>query len=349
LASVFFSYSHRDERLRDRLENQLAALKRQGVIETYHDRRIGAGQDVDRAIDAHMDTHDIILLLISPDFIASDYCYDREMKRAMARHEAGKAIVIPVILRPCEWQHTPFGKLIAMPPDGRPVTRWSDRDQAFLEVAKAVREAVKRLGQMKPGQASSVASVPLPVVNADIMTERIVAPSAERVLYDSDIAQDIGFDFEHSPAQLWRRIDGVDTPVSGYGLGRVTFQKGVLDIQRTNTDGRYEVLLRSYLFRGMALPTIPPHHLISGKIRISFEARAAGASHTLRVVLKNDKENRWLANHSQTIVSTSWEPVVIYFSIQTGEECRLRIDDLDVTKAPSSVQIRKFVVAEKTA
>jgi hypothetical protein len=146
LASVFFSYSHADERLRDQLEKQLSLLRRQGVIKTWHDRRIGAGEEIDRAISEHVEKDDIILLLVSADFLASDYCYDVEMTRAMERHSAGEAIVIPVILRACDWHGAPFGKLNATPPDGIPIAQWPDIDEAFLHVAKAVRRAAERLG-----------------------------------------------------------------------------------------------------------------------------------------------------------------------------------------------------------
>jgi hypothetical protein len=147
LPSIFFSYSHADEALRDQLEKQLATLKRQGVIETWHDRRIGAGQEFDHVISQHVENDDIILLLVSPDFLASDYCYDREMLRAMERHEEGSAIVIPVILRACDWHHAPFGKLLAVPTDGKPVTQWTDRDQALLEVTRTVRGAVEQFAR----------------------------------------------------------------------------------------------------------------------------------------------------------------------------------------------------------
>jgi len=161
LPSVFFSYSHADEALRDQLEKQLSLLKRQGIIETWHDRRIGAGQDFAREIDDHIETDDIILLLISADFLDSDYCYEKEMMRAMARHDAGEAIVIPVILRACDWHGAPFGKLNASPPDGKPVTQFADRDQALLEVAKAVRSAAQRLNL-----TSAKKSVPAPAAPA---------------------------------------------------------------------------------------------------------------------------------------------------------------------------------------
>ena len=145
MPSVFFSYSHVDEALREQIETQLSMLKRQGVIETWHDRRVGAGQEFARAIEEHVELDEIILILISADFIASDYCYKTEMARVMERHEAGEAIVIPVILRACDWQGAPFGKLNPTPPGGKPITQYADRDQALLEVAKAVRAAVNQL------------------------------------------------------------------------------------------------------------------------------------------------------------------------------------------------------------
>ena len=155
LPKLFFSYSHRDEQLRDQLEVQLAMLKRQGVIETWHDRRITAGEDLDHAISGHVEEDDVILLLVSPDFLASDYCYDVEMTRALERGRTGEAVVIPVILRPCDWHHAPFGKLRASPTDGRPVTMWANHDEPMLEVARDVRAAVERLVAGRGGAAAS--------------------------------------------------------------------------------------------------------------------------------------------------------------------------------------------------
>jgi hypothetical protein len=144
---VFFSYSHADAQHRDRLEKGLAMLKRQGLIETWHDRRIIPGQHVDHAISAELEAADLILLLVSPDFLASEYCYDVEMRRAMQRHEAGEAHVVPIIIRPCDWKSAPFGRLNALPTDGKPVTKSTDLDDAFLDIT----EGIKRLIQARGG------------------------------------------------------------------------------------------------------------------------------------------------------------------------------------------------------
>lgn len=146
MASVFFSYSHKDEALRDQLESHLAILKNQGLIDAWYDRRIVAGDEVDDTIFSKLETADIILLLVSSDFISSPYCYSREMMRAMERHEAGQARIIPVILRHCMWYGAPFGKLMAAPRDGKPITSWPDRDEALADVAREVAKAVEAIG-----------------------------------------------------------------------------------------------------------------------------------------------------------------------------------------------------------
>lgn len=145
MSTVFFSYSHKDETLRDELEAHLGLLRNQGLIEHWHDRRIVAGEELDPAIFQNLERADVILLLISSDFINSWYCYSREMIRAMERHNAGEARVIPVILRHCDWKSAPFGKLMAAPKDGRAVTSWPDRDEAFTDVVLQVRKAIESL------------------------------------------------------------------------------------------------------------------------------------------------------------------------------------------------------------
>ncbi len=141
--AVFFSYSHEDEALRDELETHLAALKRQGRVRTWHDRKISAGREWAGQIDDNLHSADIILLLVSPPFIASHYCWDVEMIDALKRHEDGEARVIPIILRHADWLYAPFGKLQALPEDGRPVVSWPNRDEAFLNVVEGIRTAIK--------------------------------------------------------------------------------------------------------------------------------------------------------------------------------------------------------------
>jgi hypothetical protein len=147
---VFSSYSHKDEALRGRLGAHLAALVRQGLIEDWHDRRIDAGTEWERRIHARLESSRIILLLISSDFFASRYCYDLEMTRALRRHEAGEARVIPVILRPSDWQSSPFGKLQALPGNGKPVTSWRNRDAAFEDVTRGIRGVAEELRRASP-------------------------------------------------------------------------------------------------------------------------------------------------------------------------------------------------------
>ena len=142
---VFFSYSHKDEALRDELEKHLALLKREGVISSWHDRKIDAGDEWEKKIDDHLDSSRIILLLISSDFIASEYCWGKELDRAMQRHNEESAVVIPVILRPGDWHTAPFAKLQAVPTDAKAISLWSNQDEALADVARHIRIIAKGL------------------------------------------------------------------------------------------------------------------------------------------------------------------------------------------------------------
>jgi hypothetical protein len=143
MAQLFFSYSHKDEDLRNELETHLALLKRQGIISAWHDRRINAGNDFEEQISSEIESSQIILLLISANFLASDYCFDREMTRALEKHEEGSAVVIPVILHPCDWHSAQFGNLRATPTDGKPISMYANQHEAFSIVAKDVRQVAE--------------------------------------------------------------------------------------------------------------------------------------------------------------------------------------------------------------
>jgi hypothetical protein len=152
---VFYSYSHKDERYRNRLGVSLSLLRREGAIEEWFDRRITAGDQWADEIAQQMDAAQLILLLVSPDFIASDYCYGKELTQAIERNNRGKAWVIPIIVRPCEFSGTPFAKLQALPTDAKPVTVWGNRDNAWLNVQQGISKAVKEIAA---GVNSTIAS-----------------------------------------------------------------------------------------------------------------------------------------------------------------------------------------------
>ena len=142
---LFYSYAHKDEQLRDQLETHLKILQRQNLIQFWHDRCIPAGSEWADEIDNNLLQADIILLLISADFIASDYCYEKELSLAMQQQKEGKARVVPIILRPADWSNTPFSKLQAFPTNAKPVTTWANRDEAWQNVAHALKAAIEEI------------------------------------------------------------------------------------------------------------------------------------------------------------------------------------------------------------
>ena len=142
---LFYSYSHKDEVLRDQLDTRLKILERQGLIQPWHDRCILGGDDFEKEIDINLKQADIILLLVSADFISSDYCYEIELKLAMERHQKKEAQVIPIALRAADWAGTPFEKLKGFPQDKKAVTQWSDRDAAWLDVEQGIKQAIEAI------------------------------------------------------------------------------------------------------------------------------------------------------------------------------------------------------------
>lgn len=158
---ILFCYSHEDEAILNKLKAHLIPLQRQGLVDLWYDRDIRAGTVWEQEINNYLETAQIILLLVSSDFMASEYCYSTEMRRAIERHERGEARVIPVILRWVMWKQTPLGKLHALPKDGLPITddRWS-QDYALCDVAEGVYKVV--------GELNSKPSRPLPTIPLEL-------------------------------------------------------------------------------------------------------------------------------------------------------------------------------------
>ena len=141
-AYIFISYAHADEELKKELDKYLKVLKRSGKIESWNDRELIAGQEWDDVIMSELAKANVILLLISVDFNASDFIWDKELAAALKRHEEGTAHVVPIILRKCEWSTLPYAKLQALPRNGQPVTEYANRDDAFTEVSAGIRRLV---------------------------------------------------------------------------------------------------------------------------------------------------------------------------------------------------------------
>lgn len=149
VSKVFISYAHKDESFKDNLEEHLSSLKRRGVIDAWSDREIIAGQEWENEIDENLSEANIILLLISSSFNNSDYCSSKEVSIAIQNHREGKAVVIPIILRPCDWHDMPFSDLQGLPKDGVPVSKWDDEDEAWLNVIDGLKKAIKAFNDKK--------------------------------------------------------------------------------------------------------------------------------------------------------------------------------------------------------
>jgi hypothetical protein len=159
---IFFSYAHEDEKLMHFVRRHLVVFDHEGILSKWYDGKILAGQDWAGEIDQHLFYSGIILLFISAHFFDSKYCYKVEMPPALRRHEAGEAVVIPVILRPCAWDTAPFRHLKAVPADGRPITEWPNRDVACLNAALSIVEVVRSIANRKHPQRQKELPPPKP-------------------------------------------------------------------------------------------------------------------------------------------------------------------------------------------
>lgn len=177
---LFYSYAHEDNALRDELSGHLKIMERRGVIRPWHDRCLTPGEKWDGKIHESLQAADLVLLLISSDFISSDYIWSQELDVAMKRHERGEASVIPVLLRAVDIAGAPFEKLQGLPTDFRPVTSWPNRDEAWTDVAKGIRKTVEHIQTKRP-ELPPLPPAAVPTMSAPIPApSRDVVPEAER-------------------------------------------------------------------------------------------------------------------------------------------------------------------------
>ncbi len=183
LLTLFYSYAREDQALRDQLEKHLRQLHRQGLISAWHEREILPGGTWADEIDTHLQTASIILLLASPDFLASDYCYDAQMQRALERHKSGAARVIPIILRLCDWQHSPLKDLQCLPRDGKPVTQWQDQDEVFHIITQDLRRVIE--------QQQALARPPVPLSPLDRQNRMRLLKQVRAIWIDGLLTQSL--------------------------------------------------------------------------------------------------------------------------------------------------------------
>jgi len=150
IPKLFISYSKSDKSYLSELKTQLASLKRQNLLETWDDTDLIPGEEWDAAIRKHFQASDIIILLVSADFMATDYIWDVEIKAAIERHERGEATVIPIIIRPCVWSDTPFARLTALPEKAKPVSTWENKDEAWTQVVQKIKTVLQAKATQTP-------------------------------------------------------------------------------------------------------------------------------------------------------------------------------------------------------
>jgi hypothetical protein len=240
----FISYSHRDETMRERFHTHLAMLRREGRISTWYDRDILAGDRFGDVIARELNSAQLFLPLVSPDFLASNYCYETEMQRAMARHAAGEIRIVPIILRPCEWQASPLGRLKALPLDGRPISLWPDADAAWFDVVTELRRLVpspksssRDPAPEKPVRASTAVTIPSKY-RAKRAFDDIQSDDYRRQAFEA-----IRELFERSCEELDRH-EGFKARFESMGLGAFTctvLNEGL----KSRHDGKAEITVRT--------------------------------------------------------------------------------------------------------
>jgi hypothetical protein len=170
---VFYSYSHDDAVLRNRLATHLAPLKHKKQITEWHDREIAPGADWNAEISAQLESADLVVLLLSADFLASDYCFGVEVDRALARLKAGEVRVAPIIVKPCYWEESVFSELQILPRDAKPVSSYASQDEAWKEITKEIDQLTEGPAPRAATSASTAAAAPAPDSGPDVIREQV--------------------------------------------------------------------------------------------------------------------------------------------------------------------------------
>lgn len=176
---LFYCYAHEDKELREEMDRHLSTLKHLGVIRSWYDGEILPGAAWEKGITDQLNTADLILLLITSYFLSSDYCYSTEMVRALERHKAGEATVIPILLRPVDWEGSPFSILQILPSNAQPVTRWTNRDDAFEDIARGIRRTISKVAEHPTARQLNLEQGPLPLPSKITSSEELILKDLE--------------------------------------------------------------------------------------------------------------------------------------------------------------------------
>ena len=322
--TIFFCYAREDEALLNKLKTHLRPLQRQGLIDVWYDRNISAGTEWEQEINQQLNSAQIVLLLVSPDFMDSDYCYSIEMKRALERHTRGEAKVIPVILRPVYWHGEPLGKLQALPTDGKPVTDldWHDLDRALYDVTAGIYKVVMQLTP-PPALAS-------PAVTSEIPQEMAkpgsITPTVQRV----DTVAPFLSPLANKKLALLQTLTGHTGSVNSVALSA--------DGQ-TLASGSYDETIKVWnLSTGQEVRTLTGHTDVVWSVAISADGQtlvSGSWDQTIKVWnLSTGQEVRTLTGHTdavysvaisadgQTLVSGSSDRTIKVWNLSTGQEMR---------------------------
>ncbi len=226
---VFFSYSHRDEALRNELDIHFSMLKRNGDIEVWHDRQILGGEKFDEKIRFELEHADLIILLISPHFLNSEYCYSTEMSRAIVRAEEGSAFILPVIAEVCDWHNSPISDFKAVPLDGKPLSKYANINEGFMEVVKEIRSIMRAKFDQPNARPRLTPKSDEGIVDAPLIRSSNLQIRREFNAADKDEFLFEAFDyvskfFEGSLAELKNRNSDIQTTFRKIDQNRFTCQ-----------------------------------------------------------------------------------------------------------------------------
>lgn len=322
---IFFCYAHEDEPLLNKLKTHLKPLQRQGLIDVWHDRDISAGTEWEQEINEHLNSAQIILLMVSSDFMDSDYCYSIEMKRAIERHERGEARVIPVILRPAHWQVV-LGKLQALPTDARPITdpNWYNLDRALYDVTEGIYKLVTTLLAQRSKEQSEDTS------NSNSLLSKHLLESTLEIKQDSHsnlskvrklfvvtsgtIAANVGQELirqieEHPKSELQVLVRSLDT-------ARLNTRHKIRDsdwyhmtIDQRHMKAVYQARSRNLYLSSMLYDDLLPFTTGVGASRIRYNGASA-------LIVNHDQIKRWLSSSISTLSrSTKGDTAVSFAAI----------------------------------